>query len=252
MYRRKYIKLSEAVEVIAVRLPTGSDGLPRIELARAQLLQALYDGAVRAEGIFRVPPAEPDPSDPQWPIAPERTAIARPYWKNEKNKHDSPLFSQADLSVLMTQTDRHGRITSDLDSVTVRWEVNCIIWGNEAGDEYGYEDIHVVAADLDTAFTIDVPPEPSDSQGTASDDAAIGPDVDMYSTGVPGRRTSRHLVEAEMQRRFAAGEQAPSMSQEAAVLLEWLRNNHPTAPRMTAKTIYNRLLDLYRELKVPK
>lgn len=254
VYRRRYIKLSGAVEVIAARLPTDSNGLQRIEIARAQLLQALCDGAVRAEGIFREPPTEPDPYEPQSPISLERTAIARPYWKNEKNKDDTPLFSEAGQSVLMTQTDRHGRITSTLDSVAVHWDVNCIIWGNEAGDEYGYEDVHVVASDLDAAFPIasDVLPDTSDAQGATSDNAAMGPDGVTHSTGAPGRPSSYHLVAAEMRRRFAAGDQAPSMLKEAAVLFEWLRNNHPGAARMTEKTIYNRLLDLYRELNVPK
>jgi len=254
VYRRKYIKLSEAAEAIAARLPAGSDPLPRIEIARTQLLNALYDGVVRAEGIFREPPMEPDPSEPQWPIAPERTAIARPYWKNEKNTIDTPLFSQAHESTLMTQTDRHGRITSALDSVAVRWDVNCISWENEAGDEYGYEDVHVVASDLDAAFPIASDVSPDASKGATSDDAALGPDVVTYSTGAPGRRTSRHILELELRRRFAAGEHLSTMRQEAEYLSEWLKTTHPLAAPTKPKTIRNDLGSLYRQLRhgIPK
>jgi hypothetical protein len=51
MYRRKYMSLDEAVGVIAERLTTYSNGLSGIEDARGQLIEALYDGAVRSEGI---------------------------------------------------------------------------------------------------------------------------------------------------------------------------------------------------------
>jgi hypothetical protein len=153
MYRPKYLSLSEAVGVIAERLAYSSEQFS-IEEARGQLIAALYDGAIRSEGVLREPPVEPDPSEPEPAIPPERRNISRPYWKNENYKKTMPLLSHDAKWMTITQTDRHGRITSDLDAVTVRWDVNCITWEEDDSGDYGYEDIHVIASDIDAAFPL--------------------------------------------------------------------------------------------------
>jgi hypothetical protein len=94
MFRRKYMSLDEAVGVIAERLTTYSNGLSGIEDARGQLIEALYDGAVRSEGI-RWQLVEPHPSEPEPEIPPERTNIARPYWINKNYKTTMPIFRTA-------------------------------------------------------------------------------------------------------------------------------------------------------------
>jgi hypothetical protein len=153
--------------------------------------------------------------------------------------------------MLSTHTDRCGRITSTLDAVTVHWDVNCFTWEDEYGD-YAYKDIHILASDLDEAFPVPSVITPTDTRTTAavlpSDDARVETNAVTYSSGAPGRRTSAHLVEPEMCRRFAAGEQARSLRAEAEHLSEWLRAAHPEAARMTAKTIQNRFGGLYRRL----
>jgi hypothetical protein len=68
-----------------------------------------------------------------------------------------------------------------------------------------------------------------------------------YTTGAPGRRTSRHLVEPEAKRRIAAGDIPKSLAEFARSLSGWLSENHPTAAPMTEKTIENRLRQLWRE-----
>ena len=120
-----------------------------------------------------------------------------------------------------------------------------------------FGDIKVLVSDVDQVF-----PAPLDTQAAAaetrvapeSEASARQPKGVTYWTGAPGRRTSVQLVGPEMSRRFEAGEQAPSMRQEAHYLAEWLRNNHPQAVPMSEKTIYNRLGRVYRGLahKFPK
>jgi hypothetical protein len=68
-------------------------------------------------------------------------------------------------------------------------------------------------------------------------------------TGVPGRPTSIHLVEAEFVARCDRKEVKASLAEEAEVLAAWLRNEHPNSPRLTAKTIKNNLRGLYRQHK---
>jgi hypothetical protein len=63
----------------------------------------------------------------------------------------------------------------------------------------------------------------------------------IYKTGAPGRPTSMQLVEQEHTRRVCAGETAPSIKAEARYLEKWRKDTHPAAPRLTAKTIENKL-----------
>ena len=68
-------------------------------------------------------------------------------------------------------------------------------------------------------------------------------------TGAPGRPTSIHLVEAEFEARCAHNEVKASLAEEAEALAAWLRDEHPNAPRLTAKTIKNNLRAAYRQHK---
>lgn len=72
----------------------------------------------------------------------------------------------------------------------------------------------------------------------------------QYRTGAPGRPTSIHLVMQEFERRTAAGLVRATLLEEAAELCEWVAVNHPGAPRLTIKTIKNRLRHAYR-MKAP-
>jgi hypothetical protein len=65
--------------------------------------------------------------------------------------------------------------------------------------------------------------------------------VDRLRSGAPGRPTSMHLVQAELDRRIAAGNSWPTKAAGADELRNWLQHEHPTVPRLTAKTIKNRL-----------
>jgi hypothetical protein len=75
----------------------------------------------------------------------------------------------------------------------------------------------------------------------------------VYRTGLAGKPTSWHLVEAECRRRWLAGEHHPgkvgeTRSDWARILVEWLKREHPSAPRPTEKTLKSKLAGLLREL----
>ena len=62
-----------------------------------------------------------------------------------------------------------------------------------------------------------------------------------HRTAAPGRPSAMHLVEEEHRARWARGEAHSRIGAEADYLSQWLANTHPTMPRVTAKTIRNRL-----------
>jgi hypothetical protein len=75
----------------------------------------------------------------------------------------------------------------------------------------------------------------------------------VYRTGLAGKPTSWHLVQAECRRRWQAGERHPgkvgeSRSDWARILVEWVKGEHPSAPSPTEKTLKGKLGGLLREL----
>jgi hypothetical protein len=71
----------------------------------------------------------------------------------------------------------------------------------------------------------------------------------VYRTGGAGRPSSRHLIEAELNRRAEAGTTRPTLRLEAASLVAWLRKAHPEAAPATQKTIENLIRGTYRKLR---
>jgi len=77
----------------------------------------------------------------------------------------------------------------------------------------------------------------------------------IYYTGLAGRPSSWHLIEAEFRRRWQIGERYPGMgaggqspADWARVLCLWLRSKHPQAPKATERTVSNRLSSLLASL----
>jgi hypothetical protein len=68
-----------------------------------------------------------------------------------------------------------------------------------------------------------------------------------YQTGAPGRPTSMQLVAAEHRVRWDRGEALERIGAEAQALAQWLRETHPSAPQLTAKTIRNNLSAEHRQ-----
>jgi len=67
-----------------------------------------------------------------------------------------------------------------------------------------------------------------------------------YKTGAPGRPSSKQLIAMEFDARHQRGETAETITLEAAALASWLSETHPSAPRMTAKTIENQIRAAFR------
>jgi len=93
--------------------------------------------------------------------------------------------------------------------------------------------------------------EPTGPRPQGTTDADHLPDgATTYRTGVPGRPTSRHLVDAEFGRRMAAGEVLPTLKAEAEWLAAWLARAHPGAAAMSQTTTQN--LIRHRYSRMPK
>jgi hypothetical protein len=65
-------------------------------------------------------------------------------------------------------------------------------------------------------------------------------------SGTPGRPTSKHLIEAEFDRRISAGSVANKLPDESKYLEKWLTHTHPKEPRLSWKTIRNIIRTKFR------
>ena len=73
---------------------------------------------------------------------------------------------------------------------------------------------------------------------------------DPDRSGFPGRPgLAKHLIEQEFERRVAAGEVCDALDDEGRALLAWLKDNHPSAPQPTVKTIKNSIRAQYNRHK---
>ena len=71
-----------------------------------------------------------------------------------------------------------------------------------------------------------------------------------FSTGLPGKPTSWHLVDPEVRRRWQSGKNhGLNTTQWAEDMHKWILENHPAAPIPTIKTLKNKLTGLLRELR---
>ena len=66
-------------------------------------------------------------------------------------------------------------------------------------------------------------------------------------SGATGRPNSKHLYEAELKRRFEAGTQANTVSQQARDLVAWMESEHSDQPRPKPKAMEDAIRTMYRE-----
>ncbi|MCW2286217.1 hypothetical protein M2323_004044 [Rhodoblastus acidophilus] len=71
----------------------------------------------------------------------------------------------------------------------------------------------------------------------------------IYKTGVAGKPSSWWLIEKEVRRRFAGFPADVKKTDIAKLMHAWLKETHPEAPPITAKTIENNLTTLLFELR---
>jgi hypothetical protein len=70
--------------------------------------------------------------------------------------------------------------------------------------------------------------------------------VGARDSGAPGRPTSMHLVELELERRITNAETEPRVTHEAEALVRWLQETHPSAPQLKPKSIRNKIGERFR------
>ena len=72
-------------------------------------------------------------------------------------------------------------------------------------------------------------------------------------TGAPGRPSKgAHLISDEFDRRSELGDLEAGVTEQARVLLQWLKETHPLRERPTVRTIENQIRDRYRRAKAKR
>lgn len=250
MYRPRYLSLHEAVQAVADHLAKADpqsyrDTDAAFDAACEQLVQGLFDGAVRSEGLFWEP-LPPDDYQEKPILPPKRTPVDQRCWSNGKHH-----------VIVSGGNGKH----STLDVASVSWNYDSIAFEDEWETQYLYHDIRIPASDIEREFlssAIYLSEERPGIEGIVppSDDLHVSdvPAEFTYLTGAPGRPTSMHLLKPEMRRRFEGGEQLPTMKAEAESLSQWLSKAHPEASPTKPKTIQTKLGSLFRQLtaEVPK
>ena len=83
---------------------------------------------------------------------------------------------------------------------------------------------------------------------------ALPPSLDSplsepYRSGLPGRPSSKQLIDSELREKWSAGERHDSMREWASVLRDWLAKHYPNAPQSGEKAILNNIGPIIRKLK---
>jgi hypothetical protein len=227
LYKHKYSPLHEAVQLIADRLAAAdrqnyADAVAAIEDARKQLLEALFEGTVRAEGV-RIYPEEEPPDEPPSVEYEQWSPIVRGVW----------LHKQCEAN------DNSYR----LNTIVVNWNDNYIDYYDSIGEWAGHMDtqIRLVRDDIDREFP-HMEPAPPSVTPTATGEQA-------YRTGLPGRPSSAPLARQEMHRRAESGILCSTLAAEMRELCSWLRREHPDKPQLKPKSLGNDLRPEYRRLR---
>lgn len=228
LYKHKYSPLHEAVQLIADRLAAAdrqnnADAVASIEDARKQLLEALFEGTVGAEGV-RIYPAEEPPDEPPSVEYEQWSPIDRGVW----------LHKQCEVN------DRSYR----LNTIVVNWNDNYIDYYDSIGEWAGHMDtqIRLVRDDIDREF-------PAADALSASVDPPVIPGERACRTGLPGRPSSKYLASQEMRRRAEVGTLSLVLAEEMRELCRWLEREHPDKLRAKPKALGAGLRHEYWALK---
>jgi hypothetical protein len=228
LYRSKYCPLHEAVQLIADRLAAAdrqnyADTVTAIANARKQLLQALFEGAVRAEGVI-VYPADPPADEPPSVEYDQWFPIDRGVWLHEKCEANNDVYR--------------------LNTILINWDQDNIDYYKSDGDwaEYMNTRIRLVCDDIDREF-------PAVDALSASVDTPVAPVKQDYRTGLRGRPSSVYLARQEMHRRAKEGIMCTQLAGEMRELCRWLQREHPNAPPTRPKSLGESLRHEYWPLK---
>jgi hypothetical protein len=226
LYKPKYIPLHEAVRLISDRLAAANrskyaDANVAIGEAREQLLEALFEGGVRAEGVRAHPTDPPADNGPLYIQYDKWSLINRGVWIHKKYEKKNDIFH--------------------LNTISVHWDEDFIEYYDSDGEWAECIDwkIRLFCTDIDREFpALEVP--------------LSAPVEQDYKTGLPGRPSPRHLASAEMHRRAKEGTLCAGIGAEMRELWRWLKQEHPNAPPTTPKSLETALRQEYRSLKGAK
>ena len=84
---------------------------------------------------------------------------------------------------------------------------------------------------------------------TSDAELAPGGDVTSDHTGSAGRPTSKHLVEAEYQRRIAADKDCGSIGEQGKALSDWLKSAHASMAPLTPRSAENAIRPAFNKRK---
>ena len=194
-----------------------------VDDARKQLLEALFEGTVRAEGV-RCYPADPPSYEPP--------SIKYDEW----HVIDPGVWSQGQCG------SKNGIYR--LDKICIGWDNDLIDYFNNDGEwaECHDEKIRLHRTDIDSEF-------PTPEKSVVTRENAAGIEKPVYRTGLAGRPSSKQLARQQMHRRASEGKLCDKLVEEVRELCEWLQKSHPDAPPATAKTLANALREDHRRLK---
>ena len=85
------------------------------------------------------------------------------------------------------------------------------------------------------------------ARSTAPDAELQRPQVVTHSSGAAGRPTSIHLVTPEAKRRIECQDLPETLTEFSRQLSEWLSKTYPDAHPLTAKSIENKIRELWRQ-----
>jgi hypothetical protein len=229
-----WLLLSQAVDALADKMGTGSgkDGLGGNPKARSELLVALVDSQLTAEGVRADRPLEWERIPDAWwaMVIPDRLMVV--------DRGRMPAEPQ-EVTIVDFRASAIRRITDGeviiYRSVRLRSEA-------------------ITNMSASASIITESSAPPSIEQYGSPSTGSLGP---IFRTGLPGKPTTWHVMEAECRRRYADGERHPnkstgreSASEWAKALILWLQSAHPTVAPATPKTLTNRLSILLRELQL--
>lgn len=127
-----------------------------------------------------------------------------------------------------------------------------LIWGNTLHlRSHPYLDPQKWRRGFDDALVNGVTPRWSRLMVASQDILARWPfSIAKVKTGMPGRPPlAKHLILDELERRASFGQLAPTVSEQALQLVEWVAVAHPDCARPAPGTTENTIRDAYRQLK---
>jgi hypothetical protein len=163
-------------------------------------------------------------------------------------------FSEAPKNKNVRAFARVGSILSPFSFIASDvWDVTQVNFeSNEANLKNWPKLYSIHFCPIDPAHTKEPRPVNSIVQSSCPLPSKPMPNEQIYSTGAPGRQTSKSLVLTEMQARINSARIEPVLKDEAEALAKWLCENHPSAPSMTVRTIENAIRDLHHRAKPQK